>query len=225
MKKIKIAKSVALCGCLWVMIAACKAHITTHEAAPPQSEAIHMLLMPFEDMSLIYGKNVHVRSPLSGKMFLTGQVADGADKWLSENLTALMRKRSEFSLMTAEQAQGVRAELISEGREALAEKDLLLNVGRALGVDTVMQGHVYRFVERAGSNYSVNSPASITFDVDIIQVADGRLVWSGHFNETQKSLSENLFQLRTFIKRGGRWITAQEMAFNGLEDLLKKFKP
>jgi len=54
-------------------------------------------------------------------------------------------------------------------------------------------------------------------------VVDGRVLWSGHFNETQRSLSEDLYQLETFIKRKASWITAREMAQAGLEDILDTF--
>jgi len=63
----------------------------------------------------------------------------------------------------------------------------------------------------------------VAFDIDLIRVADGRTVWSGSFDETQQSLGENLFQLGTFIARGGRWVTAKDMATSGLNNILKKF--
>ena len=57
----------------------------------------------------------------------------------------------------------------------------------------------------------------------LIRVADGRVLWSGQFNETQKSLSENFLSLGTFFKRKASWVTAREMAQAGLEDILKSF--
>jgi hypothetical protein len=54
-------------------------------------------------------------------------------------------------------------------------------------------------------------------------VTDGRTVWSANFDETQQSLSQNLFQLGTFLSRGGRWVTAKEMATTGLNNILEKF--
>ena len=63
----------------------------------------------------------------------------------------------------------------------------------------------------------------MTFDLLLIRVADGRILWSGRFEETQKSLSENLFNLGTFVRRGARWISAEEMAHSGLEQMLQTF--
>ena len=49
------------------------------------------------------------------------------------------------------------------------------------------------------------------------------MIWNGHFEETQKPLSENVLDLGMFIKRKGSWVTADELAQGGLEDLLGRF--
>jgi len=82
---------------------------------------------------------------------------------------------------------------------------------------------VYRFRERVGKGFSAESPASVAFDLNLIRVTDARTVWSGSFDETQQTLGQNLFQLGTFLSRGGRWVTAKDMATDGLKNMLKKF--
>jgi hypothetical protein len=52
-------------------------------------------------------------------------------------------------------------------------------------------------------------------------VLDGRTIWDGSFDETQQPLFENLFNLSAFFKRKGKWITAEELAFSGLEKVLE----
>ena len=84
-------------------------------------------------------------------------------------------------------------------------------------------GFVYRFRERVGKGFSAESPASVAFDLNLIRVMDGRTVWSANFDETQQSLGQNLFQLGTFLTRGGRWITAEDMATDGLDKIMEKF--
>jgi hypothetical protein len=74
-----------------------------------------------------------------------------------------------------------------------------------------------------GGKFSVDLPASVTFDMILINVADRRLLWEGHFNETQKSLFENLFDFGTFWKRKGKWLTVRELADTGLEKVLQTF--
>jgi hypothetical protein len=69
----------------------------------------------------------------------------------------------------------------------------------------------------------VDKPASVAFGIHFIRIADNRLIWGGHFDETQHSLSENLFKLRKFVKRGGGWLTAEQLATYGLQETMATF--
>lgn len=111
--------------------------------------------------------------------------------------------------------------LLAADKKELSERDILVEIGRALYADAVLVGHVYRFKDRVGTRYSVDSPASVAFDIHLVDVSNGSMLWVGHFDETQRSLFENLFKIGTFLRRKGTWITAEEMAVSGLEDVLQ----
>jgi hypothetical protein len=49
------------------------------------------------------------------------------------------------------------------------------------------------------------------------------VLWKARFDKTQISLSENLFDIQTFFKAKGRWMTAAEMAEIGLEEMVEPF--
>ena len=99
----------------------------------------------------------------------------------------------------------------------------MVKVGHELQAEAVLAGKVYRFIDREGTGYSVNSAASVAFEMVLIRVSNGQIVWSGNFDETQQSLFENLFQIKTFVRRGARWITAEELAVEGLDKLFQTF--
>jgi len=101
--------------------------------------------------------------------------------------------------------------------------DTVLNIGRQLGADAMLLGRVYRFRERDGDAISVQTPAAVTFDLLMIYVPDGRLLWEGNFSESQQPLSENLFNFREFMDRKGRWLTSRELAAGGLEQVMASF--
>jgi hypothetical protein len=105
----------------------------------------------------------------------------------------------------------------------MSQLELLVKVGREFEADGVLVSFIYRFKERRGTRYAVERPASVAFSLFLIQVPEGRIVWERHFDETQRSLNEDLFAFGTFLKRGGRWITASEMATSGLSELLETF--
>ena len=100
---------------------------------------------------------------------------------------------------------------------------LLIEAGRFANADLVLAGYLYRFKQRVGTGYAVESPASVAFSIHLINISDGRILWSGYFDETQHSLSDNLLEIGSFFKRGAKWITSEEMAVSGLEELLKTF--
>jgi hypothetical protein len=89
-----------------------------------------------------------------------------------------------------------------------------------LGADAVLVGHIYRFEPRRGGAYSVRQPAAVTFGLNLVRVPDGKLLWSGAYNEVQQSLTENLYLIGTFFKRGGKWLTVDELALEGLTQVL-----
>ncbi|HXV79615.1 MAG TPA: hypothetical protein VEG60_07025, partial [Candidatus Binatia bacterium] len=60
------------------------------------------------------------------------------------------------------------------------------------------------------------SPASVAFALDLIDVRRGDVIWSARFDETQKPLSENIFALGDIKQRGIRWLTAEQLAQEGV---------
>jgi hypothetical protein len=201
----------------------CTKNIVTKENVLSTSGKEKILIFPFKNMATVYGENVNTRCPICGKVFMTGEVAEDADNMLTELLFVLLKDRKDIQLIPASQSQGVVSDLLSEDKKNLSERDLLVETGRALKADWVLSGNIFRFRERVGGKYSVDLPASVAFDIHLIRVSDGRLLWNDHFDETQRPLSENLFQLGSFLQRKARWITANDMAVSGLKDILKNF--
>lgn len=175
--------------------------------------------MPFEYATQRHEVGGSVRCPVCGAVFLTGQVGFGADTHMTKQLMAFLRSKTKYTLMPPEMAEGVRSEMLSRDVR-VSERDLLVQMGGSLQADGVISGRIYRFRQRIGTSFSVDTPASVAFGIHFIRVADGRLIWVGHFDETQHSLSNNLFKLATFVRRGGGWLTAEQLATFGLRETM-----
>lgn len=191
---------------------------------PP--EAIHpgkILILPFKDMSQVRGENIDARCPVCGRVFLTGKVPDGASDILTEKLVSWLQNHTNHNIIVSTYTHDSQSLYLSASSGELVVRKILAEIGRKSQVDTVLAGFLYRFRERVGKGYSIESPASVAFSLHLIRVSDGNPIWSAHYDETQQSLGENLFQLGSFISRGGRWITAEEMAVSGLDELLSNF--
>jgi len=173
-----------------------------------------ILVLPFKDITMIYGKDASVRCPVCGMVFITGKVSVDAVEKLTNSLVSNLKSRKKYKIVTSS--------LFGE-EQTFYERKLIVKKGREYNADAVIAGYVYRYKERIGNRYSVKSPASVAFGIHLISTKSGRNIWSGHFDETQRSLSENLFKLKKFIKRKASWITADEMAISGFEEILSTF--
>lgn len=85
------------------------------------------------------------------------------------------------------------------------------------GANAVLLGRVDRFREREGEALGSLRPASVAFTVTLYSAPAGRRIWTARFDETQKALSENLFNLPRYPGGGTRWLTAAELARWGAE--------
>jgi len=201
---------------------ACKSTVGTLAVAPESVPVETILVLPFKNMAAVYGDNVSVRCPLDGKVYMTGKVAKDAEDALVRHLIMLINSGRECRMIPPSNALGVISKLTHSSQKSMSEKKLIVETGRILDADMVVTGHIYRFEERLGRDYSAKDPAAVTFDLHIIKVDSGRIIWSGEFDETQRSLDKNFLNLRKFLKRGGKWVTAGHMAAAGLEELFEK---
>jgi hypothetical protein len=111
----------------------------------------------------------------------------------------------------------------SEVREAVekvppsAEDVRLKRIGEMVYADAVMMSRVQRYRERVGDEWGAKSPASVAFVLNLIDVRRGDVIWTATFDETQKSLSESIFSLGNIGERGVRWLSADQLAQEGVK--------
>lgn len=147
---------------------------------------------------------------------------EDADRILTEMLWEMLVKRLEHRVVP----MGTVRRAYDANHFEKADKTPLnaaLALGKKLKVDYVLAGNVWRYRERAGSAYGVEDPASVAFTLHLVRMESQRVVWVRVFNETQRSLSENLFRAREFFRRGAKWLTAKELASYGMKDVMGSF--
>ncbi|MFO7607237.1 MAG: hypothetical protein R6W72_13170, partial [Desulfurivibrionaceae bacterium] len=95
-----------------------------------------------------------------------------------------------------------------EQREALAGDDtgsreqLIRTVTEKMEGDHALTFSLRRYRERVGDEYSVEDPASLAFEFELIKVENGETICRGRFDETQQPLTENILNFFTAFKRG-----------------------
>jgi len=89
-------------------------------------------------------------------------------------------------------------------------------IGRGLHAEAVMLWEVQRFHQRLGTEYAVQSPASLAFTYRLLHLESGQTLCAGSFDETQQAATENLLSFKTLANRGFKWITASDLAREGV---------
>ena len=215
----------------WALILICCAGLWACKSSGPVVHSTgefdgtgKVLVLPFQNMAWLHGTNVNVRSPLTGKVFLTGPASEDANRLLTDLLVDALQRQTAFQTVPSREAYAVMDALKSAGDSQPSMLKMLAQTGRMLNADMVIQGYLYRFKDRVGANYSAESAASVAFDVYLIDCVHQKLVWSGYFDQTQQALTDDLRYIGAFFRRGGRWVTAEEMAITAMDDMFKDFK-
>jgi hypothetical protein len=153
----------------------------------------------------------------------TGFVPESAGLFLTFQLVSLMENNQTYTIYSSDGSEDLLSGLSGTDNAASSHLNLYVSAGKRAGADAVLIGHIFRFKERKGNRASVETAASVAFDLHLIDVDSGKIVWTGNFDLTQRPLSENLLDLGSFIKRRASWVTAEELALGGLEDMLRRF--
>lgn len=195
---------------------------TASQSTPSVVTTGKMVIVGFKPAIAPGGESGPARSPVTGTVFIAAPTTGLISDKLTESLFNKLLVSGEYDLLSPGQARGVFSSLISSG-SLLSDVEIAQKIGQAFSAKTVLIGYTYRWKEREGTDYAVNHPASVAFDLYLIRSQDGRVLWKGKFDKTQHSLSENLYDMKTFLKSKGKWMVAEELADHGLESLLATF--
>ena len=164
-----------------------------------------------------------LRDPISGSVFMAEPVSKDVARRMTDVLFNRLVDEERYELVSPGQARGVFSELVDSDRNVgMAPVKIAQAVGSSFRADAVLGGYIYRWREREGGNYAVKRPASVAFNLHLIRPSDGAILWKSKYDKTQQSLSENLFDLSTFVEGRGRWMTVEKLAMIGLEKLLSQ---
>ncbi|MBH0206747.1 MAG: hypothetical protein HP498_13210 [Nitrospira sp.] len=139
----------------------------------------------------------------------------------AERITQLFWKQLQ-------ERDGLQIVPLGDSAKAAAAEGILLaakpeaaaaSLAKKLKADAALIGYVSMYQERVGSRLGANPAASVGFEVKVVAV-DGRVLWIGHYYERQRPLTEDFVG---FVKRYGMFVTAEELAEYGVEEILKEF--
>jgi hypothetical protein len=192
---------------------------TDREAVIP---GIHKVVVVGFRASMSEGESADkVRDPDSGTIIIREPVSPAVVDRMTGILFDQLVAQKKYEFVSPGQAKGVYSDIVRSDKTVGVDYiRVLQEVGKAFKADAALGGHLYRWHEREGSAAGVSRPASVAFDLQFVRPSDGAVLWRGKFDKTQRSLSENLFDAKTFFQGKGRWMTAEELAGLGLRRLL-----
>ena len=147
--------------------------------------------------------------------------ADSVPGHAAERITQLFWKRLQ-------EREGMQILPLGDSAKAAAAESALSTakpeataalVAKKLKADAALMGYVSMYQERVGSRLGANPAASVGFEVKVV-AADGRVLWVGRYYERQRPLTEDFVG---FVKRYGMFVTAEELAEYGVEEILREF--
>jgi hypothetical protein len=183
---------------------------------------VRIAIIPFQTLLPTGGSGNEVISPIHGAGYYGGKIDKGAKEIVGELFTEKLKEFKDTEVMPPEKVSAFYERINAESLKKPVI-DVLKKTGAELGVDVLAVGYVFRYMERIGYDYSAEKPASVGFEISFINVKNGEVIWRGVFDKTQKSLMEDVFQISSFYKGGGKWLTARQLTKQGLDEVLKTF--
>jgi hypothetical protein len=205
-----------VCGCSYVD------GVTTMLKDDGRVVFTRIAVVPFQSVNMDDAAVKAVGCPLCGLVFSAERYPGGAEKIVENVFVERLRTHRQFVVIPPERVGGIYERVAADSLK-VDMLDILKKVGSELEADGIVFGYVYRYRERKGYAYSAEKPASVAFEIHLIRVNDGALVWRGIFDKTQSSLMENILQISSFYRGRGQWVTAKELITEGLDEVMKKF--
>ena len=180
-----------------------------------------LLVMPF--VRATASENLW-HCPQCGKVLRACSIDTGAEPTLMNLLMDRLAQYPGLSLVSQEE--------FNKALQAIPEPELTktrldphfpLVMAERLKADAVLIPTVSCFRERQGNAVASGKPAAVAFDLDLVAVADHRVVWTGSYEEEQQPLLSNLLQAKTFFRRGAIWVTVDVLAKDGMAKAMSTF--
>jgi TolB-like protein len=179
-------------------------------------------VVSFEALTAEEGSGNTVFCPICGVGSSSGKVQEGDAAVVEEIFLDRLNRLKGIEIIPSEKVQSVYKRISAEKFKGPLTQDMK-RVGDEVGADFVAAGYVYRYVERVGYKYSSERPASVIFEIHLMNAADGSIIWRGFFDKTQKSLMEDVFQISSFFRGGAKWLTVRQLTEQGMDEVFKTF--
>ena len=179
-------------------------------------------VMPFLAGNTAMNADDQVRPALDCTMMefceeVNDELGSGAEKALTRQMQRAMELKLDDKVVPLARSADIFDDL-PQNRMVDTPRQFAQRFGKAMGADHVIIGSVWRYRDR-----TPDTGASVAFTVYLLEVNNGRRVWRGRFDKTQQALSDDLQDAGAFFQKGARWLSAEELARFGIEQVMQSF--
>lgn len=147
----------------------------------------------------------------------TVTVPADAGEIVTQLLWSRLRTRQGVTVLAPSEA--VKALVSPATSQPSVGQSPAVTVAQQLRADASLIGQVLVYQERVGGRFGASPPATVGFEAKVVAV-DGQVLWEGNYYEKQRPMTEDLMG---FIQRHGVFVTAEELATYGVEQMLLEF--
>ena len=169
-------------------------------------------ILPFQ---LDSPEDSHGQFPLSNS-----DVAPTATTTLTELFYKNLSKKSHLSVIPVDEIETAVSDFTIPPLDKDPSYAIARKIGKAIEAKTVLVGSVSQYRNRVGNALGIKQPATVGFEARLVNVLDGKTLWTGHFFETQRPMTSDL---QGFLQRR-RWLTARELAADGVKQVLDQWR-
>lgn len=214
--------SILILACLVLASVACAHREKDVESNAPLEGIGTIAVIGFQPAALPHQQPGMVQNPLTRALRYAEPAPQEAADQLTNSLFSRLARASGVDFIPPQAARS----LVSAAEtpfKAAGDLEIYSRIAESLSADAFLAGYIWRWNDRKGAEFAVESPASVEFDLCLVRMHDKAVVWKYLYNKTQQSLAENFLDVKTFVKAKGRWLSASELAELGLEETVEAF--
>lgn len=189
---------------IYLYLASCAGTVSEQGSYSKKPIEIHKIVV----IPMFTNPAVRDEIPEERSRFLTSELYQELNNKIKEKtIVALGASTDEFVKLKEENPE-------------LGYLNLAMEVGKNLNSDSVLIGNISTFREREGGELGTSAPASVAFGVQLINPTTGERLWEAYYAETQETLLQNVTKIGKFFKRKGKWVTANQLAKEGVIEVV-----
>ena len=201
-----------LCLAALFLIAGCAQSKQAPALLPPTTMGVAMFTQPTNTGDLLAGYIP------SDQFNVSPETLDALD---SDFERLLMTETSRTYVTGAPAKQCYEIATAQRSEKPVNALEFWNQVGLCMKVDVLIVPQVIDWTPREGGEIGAFQSAGVNMDFYTVRTnIEEPSVSRFHFEETQESLSENLLNISKWFKRSGKWITAQQLAEEGMRQAI-----